>query len=60
MVNKDGWAPLNYCVEKNLIKTVRTLIEKGADVKTTPGEGHEHHGDTPLINASANDHFEMA
>jgi nitroreductase len=60
MVNKDDWASLNYCVEKNLIKTVRTLIEKGADVKTTPGEGHEHHGDTPLINASANDHFEMA
>ena len=55
--NRDGWAPLDYCTEFNMIQTVKTLVERGADVNTTPAKKLPHNGNTPLITASMHGSF---
>ena len=58
-VNQDGWAPLNYATEGNLLNTVKELLKAGANMNTTPRNGLEGAGDTPLINSAWHSSYEI-
>ena len=50
---------LSITAEKNLVNTVKTLIKGGADVNTTPEKGMKCHGETPLMNAAWEGHYDI-
>jgi len=49
--NDSGWAPLIFATEGNLMNTVVDLLDAGANIDTTPCDGLEGAGDTPLKNS---------